>query len=485
MDHHVGRDALGRWSAGSGPLYKRLADAIRNAVARGDIPADAGLPAERVLAKDLSVSRSTVVSAYDLLAAEGLVIRKEGSGTRVAPQPASTARRLHRDNVWVPRPALRTIVDNPGDVIPFTASTADRLPDGLPRSAFEVDLDDVVSGPPYFEVPEGLPDLRAAVAGMYDDRGLKTSPDQIVVTSGAQQAIVLVAATHLGSGDLALLESPTFPGAIDAFSVVGARARGIPVGPTGADVSAIERSAAQGHLGLMYLIPTFHNPTGALMPSSRRAELAEVVQRWDVPVIDDESLVGLSLGPEPPAPLAAFAPEGRVFSIGSVSKLFWGGLRVGWVRCPPNTVGTILRLKSVSDLSSSLVSQKIALGLLAHRAEMMTLRRRQLLDSLALYTDLLEEHLPRWTFERPSGGLSLWVDTGVDATRLAQAALRHGVAVVTAAETAVDNACSTFVRLPLLLDRDIIRAGVERLAEALEDVDETSPPSVGGRELVV
>lgn len=466
MKRVVGPEVLGRWSAGSGPLYKRLADALRTAVARGDIPVDTRLPAERVLARSLNVSRSTVVSAYDLLYAEGFVLRKRGSGTWIAPQNAAAARRAHLGQVWVPQAALRTIVDSPRNLIPFTASTVDRIPESLPADAFRVIFDEVVTNPPYFEVPEGLPQLRARLAALYDARGLQTSPDQIVVTTGAQQAIGLVATAHLAPGDLALIESPTFPGAIDALSLTGARLRGIPVARDGADVTSIERTVVQGHVGLVYLIPSFHNPTGSLMPSSRRAALGEILTSWNVPLIDDESLVDLSVRSEPPPPLASFAPDAPVYTVGSFSKLFWGGLRIGWVRCPREAVGPIMRLKSVSDLSSSLVSQTIAPKLLDHRDDMIDSRKQELSAKIELISALLTKHLPSWSFEAPAGGLSVWVDTGVDAPAFAQVALREGVAIVTAAETAIDRSTPTYVRLPLALDDDLIRTGMDRLDRA-------------------
>lgn len=472
MARTVGSEVLGRWSAGSGPLYKRLADALRTAIARGDISPGTQLPAERVLARTLNVSRSTVVSAYDLLVAEGLVTRKQGSGTSVSAQTASVARRAHLGHVWVPQAALRTIVDNPGNVVPFTASTADRLPGSLPAEAFDVTLEEVVGHPPYFEVPGGLPELRAAIADLYEGRGLGTTPDQIVVTAGAQEAISLVAAAHLAPGDLAIIESPTFPGAIDALGLTGARLRGIPIGRHGADLASIERTVVQGHVALAYLIPTFQNPTGTLMPSHRRAELASVLSSWDVPLIEDESLIDLSLGPKAPPSVSSFAPAASVYSVGSLSKLFWGGLRIGWVRCPSESVGPIMRLKSVNDLSTSLVSQTIALRLLGQRDEMIETRRSELTSRLALFRTLLMKHLPSWRFEDPSGGLSLWVDTGVDAASFAQVALREGVAVASADAMTVDRSTPTYVRLPLALEVEVIQDGVERLASAFRGFDD-------------
>lgn len=457
---------LGRWSAGSGPLYKRLADAFRTAIARGDITSGVRLPPERHLAHTLNVSRSTVVSAYDQLYAEGLVTRRQGSGTWVAPAQASSVRRSHLHEVWVPQAALRTIVDNPGNVVPFTASTVERLPHQLPKEEFELSADEVLHLPPYFEIPAGLPELRERIAQLYEFRGLRTSPEQIVVTAGAQEAISLVASAHLSHGDLALIESPTYPGAIDALSFTGARLCGIRVDSGGADVESIERCVTQGHVGLVYLIPTFHNPTGALMQEWRRKALASVLLSWNVPLIDDESLVYLSFGQEPPAPIPYFAGGATVYSVGSMSKLFWGGLRIGWVRCPEEAVGPIMRLKSINDLSCSLVSQVLAVKLLDRREEMMRIRRAELTERLTLYRTLMSQRLPTWSFDDPAGGVSLWVDIGVDADEFAQVALREGVALVPGATISVDRGARTHIRLPLALDHDLIESGICRLERA-------------------
>lgn len=461
---------LGRWSAGSGPLYARLAEALRTAIARGDIPPDTRLPAERQLAKSLNVSRSTVVSAYDVLYSEGLVSRRRGSGTWVEPQQAAQVRRSHMHQVWVPQAALRTIVDDPGNAIPFTASTVDRLTDGLPQEVFNLTGAEVLHHRLYFEIPEGLPELRAAVAALYDEAGLPTETEQIVITAGAQEAIALVATAHLSRGDLAIIESPTYPGAIDALSLCGAVLRGVRVDRNGADVESIERTAAQSHVGLMYLTPTFHNPTGTLMPSSQRESLGRVIDRWNIPVIDDGSLMWLSHGTSVPPPLAAFAQQAPVYSVGSMSKLFWGGIRIGWVRCPIEGVGPILRLKSINDLSCSIPSQVIAFKMLAHRDEMIELRRSQFLERVELYERLLVELVPSWTYERPAGGVSLWVDTGVDAEVLAQVALRHGVALVTGSSTSVDSSSRSSIRLPIGLEMEMIETGMRRLATAWRTV---------------
>lgn len=475
MEATVTPESLGRWSAGTGPLYARLAEALRTAIARGDVPAGARLPAERQLASRLNVSRSTVVSAYDLLYSEGLVTRRRGSGTWVEPATAAAVRRSHLHQVWVPQTALRSIVDNPGNVIPFAASTIEHLPDEVPPDAFDVSAVDVLNHPPYFEIPEGLPELRSEVARIYSASGLDTSAAQIVITAGAQEAISLVSAAHLSHADLAIVESPTYPGALDALSLSGARLRGISSDRGGADLDSIERIVAQSHVGLMYLIPTFQNPTGTMMSSARRVELGRIIDRWQVPVIDDGSLMWLSHGIEPPPPVAAFAETAPVYSVGSISKLFWGGLRIGWIRCPIDSVGPIIRLKSINDLSCSIVSQVIALRLLEQRAEMSEIRRAQLLERVGLYRQLLGDHLPSWRHSDPLGGVSLWVDTGADADAFAQVALRHGVALVAGSAASVDSANRTSLRLPLGLPTDMIVSGVGRLEQAWREFVSLGP----------
>jgi DNA-binding transcriptional MocR family regulator len=460
---------LGRWSDGRGPLYRRLAAALSAAARRGELAPGMRLPAERTLARALSLSRSTVVAAYELLRQEEVVDRRQGSGTRVraladgprAEPPAAGGGAFLGRNTLFGR-----LTDGTDGTIDFHGAYL--LGGGLPRVVL-ADLDRELAGLSRASgyTPLGHPPLRQAVAERLTRRGLPTRPAQVLITSGAQQAIGLAAANELRPGDAALVENPTYPGALDAIGAAGARLAWVTTGRGGADVEQLREVVARARPRLVYLIPTFQNPTGGLMPEARRRALARLVRELGVPLVEDDSLADLTLDDPPPPPIAAFDPEAPILTLGSLSKLGWGGLRVGWVRAPEPLVARLGRLKAVTDLGSSLPSQVIATRLLGHVDELLRDRQRMLRERYALITRLLQEWLPDWSWEPPRGGVCLWVRLPHgSAAEFAQVALRHGLSLVPGPVSSADNGFADYLRLPFGLEPPALEEGVRRLARA-------------------
>jgi DNA-binding transcriptional MocR family regulator len=463
--------ALGAWSAGRGPLYRRLADALRSAVDRGDLPPGTRLPPERLLARTLSVSRSTVVAAYDLLEQVEVLDRRQGSGTRVAEtnerhrpaDPAPVSRALSRNTLF------RRITDGPDGTIDFIGAYllggGGLLAAALEGLELELAALSLTSG----YSPLGHPPLRQAVAAHLTRTGLPTVPEQVIITSGAQQAINLAAWQYLHDGDTVVVENPTYPGALDAFSAAGARLAWVPTGRHGADVDLLSEVVTRTTPRLVYLIPTFQNPVGGVMPEHRRRAVARLVEARGVALIEDNSLAALALdgdGAVPP-PIAAFAPEAPILTVGSVSKLFWAGLRVGWIRAPESVVANLGRLKAVADLGGSLPGQAIATRLLGHFDAVRQERCAELARRFALMAQLLEQQLPSWSWERPRGGLCLWVRLPHgSASEFAQVALRHGVSLVAGPVASADHSFADYVRLPFGLEPPELEEGIHRLARA-------------------
>jgi DNA-binding transcriptional MocR family regulator len=210
------------------------------------------------------------------------------------------------------------------------------------------------------------------------------------------------------------------------------------------------------------------------MPKSARKEVARIVRELGVPVIDDVTLADIILEAPPPPAIAAHAPEAAVITVGSLSKLMWPGLRVGWVRAPEPIVERLARLKSALDLGSPLLTQAIAVRLLGAIEEARRLRRRELKPRRDLLASLLREHLPGWTFRLPAGGLFLWAQLPAgDAREFAQVALRHGAVVLAGPAMSAAEQHTRFLRLPFLAEPERLRTGVRRLSAAWRDYQST------------
>ncbi len=466
-------------SAATGPLYRRLAEAVRAAIRRGEMPSGTRLPTERALAAELSVSRSTVVAAYDLLRGEGWLESRQGSGTWVRRQ-ASVVRFGEDRPGFLGRSTVtfRALIEGPGEGIEFTCAA---LPAGdlFERPAVGRAIQDLATfarSEIGYEAAGHLP-LRAAIAEHLTRRWrLSTTEDEVIITTGAQQAIGLAAALYARPGDVVAVEDPTYLTAIDVFTAAGLRLLSVPIGVQGLRPERLREAIQEGAPRFAYIMPTFHNPTGALMPERERREIAFVAEELQVPIVEDLTVADLTLGEEPPPPIGAFQGEVPVLTIGSLSKVLWGGLRVGWIRAPAPVIQRLARMKLVTDHGSSTVSQIVALRLLEDLDAIRGERRELVRERKAALEALLREHLPSWTWDPPGGGLSLWVRLPIgDATSFSQVATRHGVTLVPGPMTSVEGHFADRVRLPYVLEPGLMREGVARLASAWAEYE----PGVG------
>jgi DNA-binding transcriptional MocR family regulator len=476
------------WPA-RGALYRRLADALRAAIRRGDLAPGMRLPAERLLAETAGIGRSTVVAAYDLLREDGLVERRQGSGTHVR---AGAVSRVSRDREVELSRALqgnvlfRGIIDGSDVGIDFLGAhpkgTALLTPE-LCAAASE-ELLGAACGHGYF--PGGHPPLRRAVAECFERSGLPTTERQVLITNGAQQALSLTAAFFLQRGDVMVLENPTYAGAIDAANAAGARIVPVPVSFDGARVDVLRELLAGASPKLVYLNPAFHNPTGTVMPDVARDEVAQLVARHQVALVDDRVVADVALEGEPAPPIALHAPEAPILTVGSMSKLFWGGLRVGWLRAPEPIVARITRFKAVLDLGASVPGQIVAAHLLCRIDEVREERRREMSSRLDLMCGLLTELLPSWSWTRPKGGLVLWARLPFGSAReFASLADRRGVAVLPGPVTSPDLGFDDHIRLTYAREPEVLRDGVRRLASAWDGYAPDGARRQGRLEVIV
>jgi DNA-binding transcriptional MocR family regulator len=469
---------LGGWSAGGGPLHRRLAGAIETAIRQGIVLPGTQLPPERKLAQALTVSRTTVVAAYNALRTEGWLESRLGSGTWVAAGRAGSARQHARAAAVEGGASIVNVLQAAdAEATDFATGTTEPL-SALPASLFTIAPDvqrPLLSARNYF--PLGLPALKDAIARQYRQMGIPTTPEQVLVTAGAQQAISLLTSLYVQRGDTVLVENPTYFGALQVFRLAGARLAEVAIGPRHVDPARLRDRILATRPRLVYLTPTHQNPTGAVLPEAARREVARLSQEFGVPILEDCSLSELDIeGPAPKA-IAAFAGDGSLLTVGSMSKLYWSGLRVGWIRAAAGVIAQAARLKTAADLGCALQPQVIASQLLEARDQAWALRRAQLMARRDLLADLLREQLPEWTFAIPKGGLCLWVRLpGRDAGHFAQFAARFAVALAPGSMFAADDSCREFLRIPYLLDEEAIAEGVGRLKRAWEEFRTT--PSV-------
>jgi DNA-binding transcriptional MocR family regulator len=469
MQAHDLISQLGAWSAGKGPLQRKLAHALIQAIRHGALTPGIRLPSERDLAQALTISRTTVVAAYVTLRDGGWVESRTGSGTWVSrSRVVAAARGGVQAGALAASPLLGLLSARDGEDLVDLVLGAPLPLAGLPRDLFSLPAEDhaaLVNDPRYYAL--GFPALRQAIASYYVRTGLTTRAEQILVTNGSQQGISLCAGLYLERGDSALVEDPAYFGALDAFRAAGARIMGVALGADGVAPATLRQRIIATSSRLAYLTPTFQNPTGVLMPRVARKEIAGIAADLGVPVIDDGTFLDLGFEGSPPPPVAAFATDAPVITLGSLSKLIWPGLRIGWVRAPEAIVERLARLKSAIDLGCPLLTQAIAVRLLGRMEMIRKLRWQQLKPRRDLLAALLRERLPGWEFRVPTGGLFLWVKLPRgDARELAQTALRHGVVILPGPLMSPTERYAGYIRIPFIAEPETLQTGVRRLAAA-------------------
>jgi DNA-binding transcriptional MocR family regulator len=470
---------LGSWPTSTQPAYAALAARIRLLVLDGRVAVGVRLPPERELAAALGISRTTVSAAYDVLRTSGHAASRQGSGTWTA-LPADG------DDVptWAPEPAPAGVLD--------LAHAAPPAPPQL-HAAYAAALDDLprlLPGPGYDY--RGLLGLRMRLAERFTQRGLPTSPEQVLVTSGALQAVRLALTLAVDPGDSVLVEQPGYPNAMDVVTDLGGRLVPVPMvtddhGRPAWDGNGLDAALRQTAPRAAYLIPDFQNPSGALMPADERSRVAGLLQRSRTVTIVDETLVELGIDATPPPPFASLAgprpahDQSVVITVGSASKIFWGGLRVGWLRADAGTVARLAGLRSRQDLSSPVLEQLACVHLLdqlddvrRHRVEHLRVQR----DGLAA---LLSQQLPDWRHVVPSGGQVLWCSLpGPWAAALCDAAAERGVRITPGSRFAADGTQASSVRLPFTRPLEELAVAVPLLAEAWGQVLSAAGGSTSG-----
>ncbi|RNB89842.1 PLP-dependent aminotransferase family protein [Brevibacillus fluminis] len=426
------------------PLFRQIARHFEECIFTGTYPPGSPLPTERLLAAQLQVNRSTITEAYAELRASGLIHSRQGSGTRVSEHLWGVAQRqpnwfaYTNGGTFIPTQPLvkriREATARPG-IIAFNGGEMN--PELFPHH----ELQETMHTLPLTRLlgylpPEGDPALRLSLCDyMREEHGIVATPDQILITSGAQQALHLITQCLLSPGDAIALEGPSYMYSLGVFPSAGLRLFRLPVDADGLEPEQVIQLYRKHKIKLVITNPTYQNPTGTVLSLKRRKRLLAVCEEIRIPVIEDEAYGALRLDDAPP-PLPTLVSlnkgNGLVVHIGSFSKTVAPGLRIGWVVAPPSVISRMADAKKEIDHGTSTLSQQLLTAFL-QKADWRG-HVQQLKTALTRRRDLMRQALSdhvgdKATWNHPKGGYSIWcqLKKTIADQDLIEKAIAHGV----------------------------------------------------------
>ena len=425
------------------PLHKQITDFLKEKIVNGEWTIGYKLPPQRTLAKVFEVNRSTIVTAFDELTAEGLIEGKSGSGTRVVnntwnllattPPPdwsSYVESGIHKPNL----PTIQEI--NHAEFIPniIRLGTGELSPQLIPSKTMKqifkkLSTREISYG---YEEPKGLLVLREQIANYLKTSGIQVSPSSILIVSGALQALQLISVGLLHQGSIVLTEKQSYLHSLHVFQSAGMRLVGIPLDNEGIKAHLIPQVKKQQRATLLYTIPSFHNPTGTLMTVERRTQLLTICKQEQLPLIEDDVYRELWFDEKPPKPLKAFDKNGLVLYMGSLSKTLSPGLRIGWIVGPEPVVEHLADIKMQTDYGSSSLSQWTAVEWFSSGLYEQHLNeiRKQLKIRRDFTLDLLNKYFSDLaTWEKPRGGFYIWLRLlpSISIRKLFESAIAEGL----------------------------------------------------------
>lgn len=459
-------------------LYSQLVQRLEAAIKSGELTTEERLPSERDLAEQLRMSRTTIATAYRELEARGLVRSHVGRGTFVCasadPVDAPFAWRgkvsagiAHLSNDPAMRQLMRDVA-NP-NTISFTAGAP--AIECFPVDEYRQLMDGVLKRSAHLALgnapTEGQPRLRKAISNYF---GAK--PEHILVLSGAQQGLDLIARCLLAQGDAVVIDRPGYVGAIQTFRLAGANLVGWDV--VRADLDELEDLILRHRPKLIYTNPTFQNPTGRVLPLRERQELLKLAARYRVPIIEDDPYGETYLDTAPPTSLYHLDRYHIVIYLSTLSKNLAPGMRLGWLVASDYIVEQLTSIKQRESLFTEGIGQLVMAEFLQRglfNDHLLSLRKEHT-KKLSILTQAIDRYLPAKTldFTQPKGGLYVWcrLGRGVEGKRLLQQALLSGVAFANGEMFYSDGAGKQELRLCFSqVPGEKIEEGIRRLSQAL------------------
>jgi GntR family transcriptional regulator of abcA and norABC len=427
------------------PLFRQLAFHLRNQIRGGVLVAGTRLPPQRTLAQQLGVNRTTIVSAYQELQADGLVDGHAGGGTVVRSLESSEdagagifdwhdildrGTFVHDRSLAAEVAHARTL---PGIV---SLGQGELATDLRPTAALQALFRAAPVSEDWlgYEGVYGYQPLREAIAAHMTSRGAPTEPDRVLILAGAQQGLYLICRGLLQAGDTVVVEAPSYLLTLGVLQMAGIRILRAPLDQFGLIPDRLEELLARHRVAMVFTMPAYQNPTGAVLAASRRTALLNLCEQYRVPLIEDDVYGELGFESPAPVPLYALDQGGYVIYVSSVSKSVAAGLRVGWLVGPPSMIKRLAEMKYQMDYGSSVVPQWVTQQWLSqgyHGAHLVQVAR-----ALRARRDVMEDELhrqfgPLLTWPQPRGGFHLWarVQAPVSSTSLFRRALRAGIGI--------------------------------------------------------
>jgi len=460
------------------PAYRQVYEQIKAKIIAGELKANEKLPPLRDLAAQLGVNPVTIVNAYRGLEQDELVIKRVGSGTYVAPAagrylPGSEEESaVFSEDIRLMGQGQMQVQDN---VLNFATGTptADLFPVEDIKALINEILDREKGYAFAYQKSQGYYPLRESIQAYLSHSGLPANVGDILIVSGAQQGIDILAKAFLRSGDALVSESPTYTGAISAFRSRGAAILDVPIGPDGPDMAGLESVLRKNRVRLIYSMPNFQNPTGYGYSPAKKQALLRLAERYDALIIEDDCLSDLNFSGKDCTPLKALDKQGRVVYIKSFSKILMPGFRLAFLVVPTAFLNDVLAAKHTSDISTSGLTQMVfdlylRKGLWQKHIERMKELYR---ERYAAMLHSLERYLPPAVeYSPPGGGLSFWLalPEGYHSDGLYAEALKHGVAFTPGSAFFPRQQPSRYLRLSIAtVPAGEIDAGMRALGEVI------------------
>jgi GntR family transcriptional regulator, regulator for abcA and norABC len=464
-------------------IYKQLAEYIENGIANGTFPPDKPLPSERYLAKELNVNRSTVVSAYDELESNGLIQRNRGSGTTISKDIwGITKKRIPSWNRYIEAgsflpnlPVTQRIRKEAVEQKLINLASGELSKDLLPLDSLrQITASRSFIGSLGYDHPQGNLILRETITEHVKQfRRIESDPSSILITSGAQQALHLVVQCLLKPGDAVALEDPSYNYNLPIFKSAGIKPYFLSVDKDGINPEELLTLHKKHRIKMIFLNPSFQNPTGTLLPENRRKAILELSSEHGIPVVEDDPYSLTSFSGEEVTTLKSMDTHGNVLYISSLSKIVASGLRIGWIIGPKPVIERLSDAKQQIDFGHASFTQWIANDFLESESfhshlnslvKELKKRRDQIITSLTFY---LKEQVE---FSIPQGGIHLWcrIKKDFNEMQLLEESIKRGVIYVPGSTMGSKKG---FVRFTFAReDEESIHEGIKRFAEALHSL---------------